>query len=85
MPQSDAVLGMWSDIAAEADAEFNQWHSHEHIPERVNVPGFLSGRRYRSMTGRPRYFMTYEIESLATAVSRPTWRGSTIRRNGPAA
>ncbi len=69
MPQSDAVLGMWSDIAAEADAEFNQWHSHEHIPERVNVPGFLSGRRYRSMTGRPRYFMTYEIESLATAVS----------------
>ena len=62
MPQSDAVLGMWADITAEADAEFNQWHSHEHIPERVNVPGFLSGRRYRSMTGRPRYF-------LATAVS----------------
>ncbi len=69
MPQSDAVLGMWADIAAEADAEFNQWHSHEHIPERVNVPGFLSGRRYRSMTGRPRYFLAYEIESLATAVS----------------
>jgi hypothetical protein len=69
MPQSDAVLGMWADIAAEADAEFNQWHSHQHIPERVNVPGFLSGRRYRSMTGRPRYFMAYEIEGLATAVS----------------
>lgn len=72
MSQSDAVLGMWSNIDADVDAEFNRWHSLEHIPERVGVPGFLSGRRYRAMSGRPRYLMTYEIESLATAVS-PTY------------
>ena len=71
MPYSEAVLAMWADITPNAEAEFNEWHSREHIPERVNVPGFLGGRRYRAIAGRPRYFMSYEIEGLATATSSP--------------
>jgi len=61
-----AVLAIWNDIAPGGDAEFNYWHTREHIPERVGVPGFLRGRRYVALTGEPRYFTLYETESLAT-------------------
>jgi hypothetical protein len=61
-----AVLAIWNDIAPGGDAEFNYWHTREHIPERVGVPGFLRGRRYVALTGEPRYFTLYETESLTT-------------------
>jgi hypothetical protein len=71
-----AVLAIWNDIAPGGDAEFNHWHTREHIPERVGVPGFLRGRRYvahgaraaglEPLTDDPRYFTLYETESLAT-------------------
>jgi hypothetical protein len=61
-----AVLAFWHDIAPGGDAEFNHWHTREHIPERVGVPGFLRGRRYTAVGDGPRYFNLYETESLAT-------------------
>jgi len=61
-----AVLAFWHDIAPGGDAEFNHWHTREHIPERVGVPGFLRGRRYTALAAAPRYFNLYETESLAT-------------------
>jgi hypothetical protein len=32
---------IWNDIAPEGRDEFYDWHLHEHIPERLRVPGFL--------------------------------------------
>src|SRR5262245_29442287 len=61
-----AVLAFWNDVADGRDAEFVHWHSREHIPERVGIPGFLRGRRGVAVAGRPRYFTLYETESLAT-------------------
>jgi hypothetical protein len=61
-----AVLGFWHNLAPGADAEFTAWHTREHVPERVGVPGFLRGRRYVAVAGAPRYFNLYETESLAT-------------------
>jgi len=61
-----AVLAIWNDIAAGCDEAFIEWHNREHIPERVGVPGFLRGRRYAAVSGRPAYFTLYETESLAT-------------------
>jgi hypothetical protein len=63
------VLAIWNDIAEGGDAEFLHWHTSEHIPERVGVPGFLRGRRYVAVSGRPRYFTLYETESAATLAS----------------
>lgn len=39
------------DVAPEDLARFRAWYDHEHLPERVAVPGFLRGRRYARVTG----------------------------------
>jgi hypothetical protein len=56
-------------VAPGGDAEFNHWHTREHVPERVGVPGFLRGRRYAAVRGEPAYFTLYETESPATLAS----------------
>ena len=61
-----AVLAIWNDVVPGGDAEFNHWHTREHVPERVGVPGFLRGRRYAAVSGSPTYFTLYETESLET-------------------
>lgn len=61
-----AVLAFWTEIAAPAEADFNAWYNRQHLPERLAVPGFRSGARYRSVSGRRRYFAFYETEALAT-------------------
>jgi hypothetical protein len=63
------VLAFWHDVAPGGDAEFDQWHLREHIPERLAVPGFLRCRRYVTLGGPPRYFYYYETESLDTLQS----------------
>src|SRR4029453_7975918 len=64
-----AVLASWNDIAPGGDAEFDHWHTTEHIPERVSVPGFLRGRRYNAIAGNPTYFTLYETDTVAVLQS----------------
>ena len=60
-------LAIWNDTTSDGDAEWRHWHTREHIPERVGVPGFLSGRRYIDPSRtRERYFTLYAGESVAT-------------------
>ncbi|MGH7300443.1 MAG: hypothetical protein ACREJE_08530 [Candidatus Rokuibacteriota bacterium] len=66
------VLAFWHDVAPGGDAEFDHWHLREHIPERVDVPGFLRARRYVTLGGPPKYFYFYETESLDT-LQRPPY------------
>lgn len=40
-----AILVMWHGVAAGHDAEYAQWHTHQHLPERTSIPGFESGLR----------------------------------------
>lgn len=64
-----AAMLFWHDLAEGAEADFHHWHSHEHLPERVGVPGFRRGRRAVAPRGRPRFLTLYEVESLATLTS----------------
>ena len=41
-----AILAFWADVDASGEADYNDWHTREHMPERCGVPGFLRGRRY---------------------------------------
>ena len=41
-----AAVAMWWDIPPELKAEFEDWHLHEYMPERLGIPGFLRGTRY---------------------------------------
>ncbi len=52
------------DIAPAVEAEWNEWYDQIHLPEILKVPGFLSGRRYRSVEGTPKYMTLYELEDV---------------------
>ena len=68
-----AVLVNWGGIVESKEAEYNSWHSKEHMPERIALPGFLRGCR---AIGIPetnvnhKYFMMYEAERKDVFVSR---------------
>lgn len=56
-----AALAMWWDMAAERRAEFEDWHSHEHLPERLGLPGFRRGSRWADAAGGEGFFVLYEL------------------------
>lgn len=58
------------DVVEDAIAEHDEWHTHEHLPERLSIPGFVRGTRWVSSSGKPRYFVMYEVDQLATLQSR---------------
>jgi len=57
------------DVVSEARSEHDDWHTHEHLPERLSIPGFLRGSRWVATRGQPRYFVLYEVAELATLTS----------------
>jgi hypothetical protein len=67
-----AFLAMWHDIAAAGEPEYNRWHTREHMPERVAIPGFDVGRRYVDWSlDTYRYFTLYEGQTLEVFRSEP--------------
>jgi hypothetical protein len=62
---------IWNDIAPEGRDEFYDWHIHEHIPERLGVPGFLRGARYIAISPQTRseFITLYEIADASVATS----------------
>jgi hypothetical protein len=71
--RGSAFLALWNDFDPARQAEYECWHTFEHVPERVGIPGFLSGRRYRAAErSESQYFTLYELESLA-ALGNPEY------------
>ena len=64
-----AAMLLSFDVVPEAVAEHDHWHTFEHLPERLSIPGFLRGTRWIAVDGQPRYMVLYEVESLATLTS----------------
>jgi hypothetical protein len=61
-----AAVAMWWDVPPEVRAEWEDWHTHEHMPERLGIPGFLRGTRSVVHSGEPSYFVLYETRDLKT-------------------
>lgn len=73
-PQAQAFLALWNGIAsAEAQPEYERWHSFEHVPERVGLPDFVQATRYRAVAQPLRYFTCYRLRTLA-ALDTPEYR-----------
>jgi len=65
-----AFMAIWHDIASAGEAEYSTWHTRQHMPERLGVPGFLVGRRYVDWgLDRQRWFTLYETVKLETLAS----------------
>ncbi|GAP38155.1 DUF4286 family protein [Piscinibacter sakaiensis] len=60
-----AALLLSFDVAPEVVAEHDRWHTQEHLPERLAIPGFLRGTRWVAVAGGPRYLVLYEVADLA--------------------
>lgn len=65
-----AAMLLSFDIEAAAIEEHDRWHTHEHLPERLSIPGFRRGTRWISTAGDPRYMVLYEVDSLETLASQ---------------
>jgi len=59
-----AAMLLWYDIVPEQIAEHDDWHTRQHFPERVGIPGFLRAQRWVSRSPGPRYFVVYEVANI---------------------
>src|ERR1700742_397262 len=74
-----AAVAMWWNIGAEQRSQFGDWHSHEHFPERMSIPGFRRGSRWTSTLDAEGFFVLYELETYETLTSK----GYLDRLNAP--
>ncbi|MGT2499876.1 hypothetical protein ACVOMS_01515 [Bradyrhizobium guangxiense] len=74
-----AAVAMWWSVRPEQRAEFGDWHSHEHFPERMSIPGFRRGSRWSSTTDAEGFFVLYELEQYEVLTSK----GYLDRLNAP--
>lgn len=62
-----AFLGIWHDVEPAFWDEYMEWHTREHMPERLSVPGFTIGKRMINHdVPRYRYGSVYAGESVET-------------------
>ena len=59
-----AAMVLSFDIEPEAVDEHDDWHTREHLPERLSIAGFLRGSRWKTADGEPRYMVLYEVADL---------------------
>jgi hypothetical protein len=60
---SPGILAIFNNVAPGREAEFEEWFQHEHLAERIAVPGFILGRRHEAVSAQPRYFNFYVTQS----------------------
>jgi hypothetical protein len=73
------ILAIFNNVAPGREAEFEKWFQHEHLQERLGIPGILLGRRHEAVAGEPRYFNFYVTRS-AEVLNSPDYR---MRLNNP--
>ena len=60
---TNGLLLVMMEPTSQIEEEFNEWLDTEHIPERLTVPGFLSGTRYTAVEGPLKHLSMYDLES----------------------
>jgi len=68
MTERPGILAIWNNVAPGREGEFEEWFQHEHLEERIAVPGFMLGRRHEivpglAVSGSPRFFNYYVVQS----------------------
>lgn len=60
------------EVHPDREAEFDAWYTHEHLYERVTVPGFVSGRRYlrRPQDRGKKHLTVYVVDHPDVLASR---------------
>jgi hypothetical protein len=81
-----AAMLLWYDIIPEEIAEHDYWHTRQHFPERVGIPGFIRAQRWVTSSQGSRYFVVYEVTDIDVLSSAPYLErsGSTTQHPGRA-
>jgi hypothetical protein len=73
-PAPTGILAVWNDRDDAVAELYEPWYVGQHLPERVNLPGWRFGRRYERLDAEgPRYFTWYELDS-SDACESPEYR-----------
>jgi hypothetical protein len=65
------ILAIFHNCRAGHEAEFEAWYQGERLIERLAVPGFLFGRRYKGVAQTSGYFCFYLVERPEVLTSKP--------------
>lgn len=65
---SDAAMVLYYDITGD-NADHDDWHTYEHLHERLSIPGFVRATRWVASAGAPKYMVIYEVASTDVATS----------------
>lgn len=63
------ALMLWLDVAPELDRETDGWYIDEHLPERIDIGGYLRARRFVALAGAPAYLTLFEARTVAALAS----------------
>lgn len=74
----DAAVAMWWNVDEADRVEFHEWHSKEHLPERLSIPGFRRGTRWQD-GDHGDFFVLYELTDYSVLTSA----GYLARLNDP--
>jgi hypothetical protein len=66
-----AAMLLWFDIIPEQIVKHDDWHTREHFPERVGIPGFIRAQRWVGSAPGARYFVAYEVTDIDVLSSKP--------------
>jgi hypothetical protein len=63
------ALVLWLDVASELEDETDAWYVDEHLPERIDIGGYLRARRFVAIHGGPAYLTLFEAVTPAALAS----------------
>ena len=72
MLEGRGLLALWNGVDPARAAEYHLWHSREHVPERVAVPGMIRAFRYVDGDGPlPSCLTLYDLQTIDVLTSTP--------------
>ncbi|HWK77746.1 hypothetical protein [Microbacterium sp.] len=69
----EGLLAIWHRVTPEMDLEYNDWHTREHLPERVGIEGFRTGRRYVDDTAEQPVYLTLYVGRSSDSFASPAY------------
>jgi antibiotic biosynthesis monooxygenase (ABM) superfamily enzyme len=66
-PIGGTILVVMMEVDPEHEEEFNRWYNEEHLPERLEIPGYISARRFKLEEGEGvlKYLCIWELEDAS--------------------
>ena len=61
------ILVVMMEVDQGHEEEFNRWYNDEHLPERLEIPGYVSARRFKLAEGEGvlEYLCIWELEDAS--------------------